>query len=159
MYVIVSMHLLVYKKHHAQCSYLVIQKNRIKLKKNSYQGNNFACQIHTGFNFFTTCLFYWNYSRFRLCKNMKITLGPSLSTIWQHTVGGSTPCFDPFIPGEHWIGCLLGHGNGLDVEQWTGAGCQCITMNRKCRHKEHMSKITLLDIKRYTFTNASFFLS
>jgi len=82
---------------------------------------------------------------------MKITIGPSLSTIWQHIVGGSNPCFDPFIPGEHWIGCLLGHGNGVDVEQWIGAGCQCITMNRMCRHKEHMSKITLLGIKRYTF--------
>jgi hypothetical protein len=50
-----------------------------------------------------------------------------------------------------WIGWLLGHENGLDVERWIGARCQCTTMNKNCMHKEHMSKVTLLGIRRYKF--------
>jgi hypothetical protein len=73
-------------------------------------------------------------------------------------VGGSTQCFDPFIPGEQWIGCLLGHANGLDIlEQWIGACCQCITMNTNWRHKEKISKITLLGVKSYTFYDGRIF--
>lgn len=68
--------------------------------------------------------------------------------------GESTPCFDLFIPCEHWVGQLLGHGNGLDVEQWIGARCQCIAMNKNCMHK----KLLYLVSKAIHFTKASFFL-